>query len=109
MTGSGPFQRRHRVAITGAVAACCFVTLLTRLVHLQVAERPAYAARAEANRLRVVPPRGSAPQRKYPDKQRRLERLHGKDWRGVSWEREIPQFASPARAPLRQETERSLT
>ena len=49
------------MAVAGVLTVCCFVTLLTRLVHLQVAERPAYAARAEANRLRIVPleaPRG---------------------------------------------------
>lgn len=40
--------------VTAALSMVCFVALLTRLVHLQVAERPAYAARAEANRLRVV-------------------------------------------------------
>ncbi len=40
---------------TAGLSIVCFVTLVTRLVHLQVAERPAYAARAEANRLRVVP------------------------------------------------------
>ena len=43
------------MAVTGFLSVCCFLALLTRLVHLQVAERPAYAARAEANRWRVVP------------------------------------------------------
>jgi penicillin-binding protein 2 len=42
------------MAVTGVLSVCCFLALLTRLVHLQVAERPAYAARAEANRWRVV-------------------------------------------------------
>jgi penicillin-binding protein 2 len=43
------------------VTAVSLLTLSGRIVHLQVAERPAYAARAEANRVRVVPleaPRG---------------------------------------------------
>jgi penicillin-binding protein 2 len=43
------------MVVTGILSVCCFLALLTRLVHLQVAERPAYAARAEANRWRVVP------------------------------------------------------
>ena len=42
------------MVVVAVLTVCCFVTLLTRLVHLQVAERPAYAARAEANRLRIV-------------------------------------------------------
>jgi penicillin-binding protein 2 len=49
------------MAVTAGLSILCFVALVTRLVHLQVAERPAYAARAQANRLRVVPvepPRG---------------------------------------------------
>ena len=47
-------KRRRRMVLAGLVTVCCFATLLARLVHLQVAERPAYAARAEANRWRVV-------------------------------------------------------
>lgn len=43
------------MVVTAVLSVGCFLALLTRLVHLQVAERPAYAARAEANRLRVVP------------------------------------------------------
>ena len=54
MTGARRVRRR-RMLVTGFIAAACFLALLTRLVHLQVAERPAYAARAEANRWRVVP------------------------------------------------------
>ncbi len=53
--------RRRRMVVAGIATTCCFLALLTRLVHLQVAERPAYAARAEANRWRNVPveaPRG---------------------------------------------------
>ena len=47
-------SRRRRMVVTAALSVGCFLALFTRLVHLQVAERPAYAARAEANRLRVV-------------------------------------------------------
>jgi penicillin-binding protein 2 len=47
--------RRRRMVVVGILTVFCFSALLTRLVHLQVAERPAYAARAEANRLREVP------------------------------------------------------
>ena len=54
MNVAGRFRRR-RMLMTGFIATVCFLTLLTRLVHLQVAERPAYAARAEANRWRVIP------------------------------------------------------
>jgi penicillin-binding protein 2 len=43
------------MVVTAVLSVGCFLALFTRLVHLQVAERPAYAARAEANRLRVVP------------------------------------------------------
>jgi penicillin-binding protein 2 len=47
--------RRRRMVMVAILTVVCFSALLTRLVHLQVAERPAYAARAEANRLREVP------------------------------------------------------
>lgn len=45
---------RRRVALAGVVTASCFLTLFARLVDLQVAERPAWAARSEANRARLV-------------------------------------------------------
>ena len=45
---------RHRVAVAGWITATCLVTLFGRLVHLQVAEGSAYAARSEANRVRLV-------------------------------------------------------
>lgn len=47
-------RARRRVALAGMVTAACLLTLLARLVHLQVAERPAWAARSEANRARLV-------------------------------------------------------
>lgn len=53
--------RSLRLAYAGAVTAVCFATLFARLLHLQVVERPAYAARADSNRVRSVPleaPRG---------------------------------------------------
>jgi penicillin-binding protein 2 len=61
------------------VAAVCFLTLLTRLVHLQVAERPAYAARAEANRFRVVPV--EAPRGRILDRAGRVLVESGSAWR----------------------------
>jgi penicillin-binding protein 2 len=54
---TGPDARRpprSRVALAGMVTAACLLTLFGRLVDLQVAERPAYAARSEANRARVI-------------------------------------------------------
>ena len=53
---SGPARRvrRRRMVVAGILSVGCFLALFTRLVHLQVAERPAYAARAEANRWRVL-------------------------------------------------------
>jgi penicillin-binding protein 2 len=46
---------RRRLRVLGVVSGLCFVTLVGRMVELQVAERPAYAARAEASRDRRVP------------------------------------------------------
>ncbi|HYT39253.1 MAG TPA: penicillin-binding protein 2 [Acidimicrobiia bacterium] len=80
-------MRRRRVAVTGFVTACCFLTLLTRLVHLQVAERPAYAARAEANRLRVV--RLEAPRGRILDRAGRVLADSGAAWR-IRLDRRVP-------------------
>ena len=79
--------RRRRVAITGILAAACFLTLLTRLVHLQVAERPAYAARAAANRWRVVPV--EAPRGRIVDRGGRVLADTGPAWR-VRLDRRLP-------------------
>ena len=75
------------MAAVGVLTICCFVTLLTRLVHLQVAERPAYAARAEANRLRIVPvepPRG-----RILDRAGRVLADSGSAWR-IRLDRRMP-------------------
>lgn len=53
--------RPPRTALTGVVCALAFLALMGRLAHLQVAERPALAARAADNRVRslaVEAPRG---------------------------------------------------
>jgi penicillin-binding protein 2 len=75
------------VAVTGLVTACCFLTLLTRLVHLQVAERPAYAARAEANRWRVVPM--EAPRGRILDRAGHVLADSGSAWR-IRLDRRVP-------------------
>ena len=79
--------RRRRMAVAGMLTVCCFVTLLTRLVHLQVAERPAYAARAEANRLRVVPV--EAPRGRILDRAGRVLVGSGAAWR-IRLDRRVP-------------------
>ena len=71
--------RRRRMTVTGLVAAGCFLALLTRLVHLQVAERPAYAARAEANRWRLV--QVDAPRGRILDRAGRVLADTGPAWR----------------------------
>ena len=80
------------MAVVGAVTVCCFVTLLSRLVHLQVAERPAYAARAEANRLRIVPVEAS--RGRILDRAGRVLADSGAAWR-IRLDRRVP----PARRP----------
>jgi len=75
------------VAVTGILTAACFLTLLTRLVHLQVAEQPAYAARAAANRWRVVPV--EAPRGRIVDRAGRVLADTGAAWR-VRLERRLP-------------------
>jgi penicillin-binding protein 2 len=75
------------MAVTGFVTACCFLTLLTRLVHLQVAERPAYAARAEANQFRVVPL--EAPRGRILDRAGRVLAGSGAAWR-IRLDRRVP-------------------
>ena len=94
--GAAPARRlrRRRVALTGFVTACCFLTLLTRLVHLQVAERPAYAARAEANRWRIVPVEAS--RGRILDRAGRVLADSGSAWR-VRLDRRVP---VGGRAPL---------
>jgi penicillin-binding protein 2 len=79
--------RRRRMAVAGLLTVCCFLTLLTRLVHLQVAERPAYAARAEANRLRVVPV--EAPRGRILDRAGRVLADSGAAWR-IRLDRRVP-------------------
>ncbi|HEY4409041.1 MAG TPA: penicillin-binding protein 2 [Acidimicrobiia bacterium] len=76
---SGLVRRRRRMVVAGLVTVCCFATLLARLVHLQVAERPAYAARAEANRLRVVSL--EAPRGRILDRAGRVLADSGSAWR----------------------------
>ena len=73
--------------VAGLVTVCCFATLLARLVHLQVAERPAYAARAEANRLRVVPL--EAARGRILDRAGRVLANSGSAWR-VRLDRRLP-------------------
>jgi len=73
--------------VAGVVTVCCFATLLARLVHLQVAERPAYAARAEANRLRVVPL--EAARGRILDRAGRVLADSGSAWR-VRLDRRVP-------------------
>ena len=91
MRGSGGSAgrrvRRRRTAVAGVLTVCCFVTLLTRLVHLQVAERPAYAARAEANRLRIVPV--EAPRGRILDREGRVLADSGAAWR-IRLDRRVP-------------------
>jgi penicillin-binding protein 2 len=79
--------RRRRMAVAGVLTVCCFVALFTRLVHLQVAERPAYAARAEANRLRVVPL--EAPRGRILDRAGRVLADSGAAWR-IRLDRRVP-------------------
>ena len=78
---------RRRVGVAGVLTVCCFVTLLTRLVHLQVGERPAYAARAEANRLRIVPV--AAPRGRILDRSGRVLADSGAAWR-IRLDRRVP-------------------
>src|SRR5581483_8980571 len=80
-------RRRRRMAVAGLVTICCFATLLARLVHLQVAERPAYAARAEANRLRIVPL--EAPRGRILDRAGRVLADSASAWR-VRLDRRLP-------------------
>jgi len=75
------------MAVAGILTVCCFVTLLTRLVHLQVAERPAYAARAEANRWRIVPL--EAPRGRILDRAGRVLADSGAAWR-IRLDRRVP-------------------
>ena len=73
--------------VAAFVTMACFATLLARLVHLQVAERPAYAARAEANRLRIVPL--EAPRGRILDRAGRVLADSGSAWR-VRLDRHLP-------------------
>jgi penicillin-binding protein 2 len=75
------------MVVAGVLTVCCFLTLLTRLVHLQVAERPAYAARAEANRWRVVPL--DAPRGRILDRAGRVLADTGAAWR-IRLDRRVP-------------------
>jgi penicillin-binding protein 2 len=53
---------RRRVLVLGVVTVAVFATLFTRLGQLQLVQQPAYAARSQANRIRLVPveaPRGT--------------------------------------------------
>lgn len=79
--------RRRRMVMAAVVSVCCFTALLTRLVHLQVAERPAYAARAEANRLREVPV--EAPRGRILDRAGRVLADSGAAWR-IRLDRRVP-------------------
>jgi penicillin-binding protein 2 len=75
------------MVMAAVVSVCCFTALLTRLVHLQVAERPAYAARAEANRLREVPV--EAPRGRILDRAGRVLADSGAAWR-IRLDRRVP-------------------
>src|SRR5207302_6947185 len=91
--GAARRVRRRRVAVTGLVTACCFLTLLTRLVHLQVAARPAYAARAAANRWRGVPL--EAPRGRILDRAGYVLADSGSAWR-IRLDRRVPAARRPA-------------
>ncbi|HYH49716.1 MAG TPA: penicillin-binding protein 2 [Acidimicrobiia bacterium] len=79
--------RRRRMVAAALVTVSCFLTLFSRLVHLQVAERPAYAARAEANRLRELPI--EAPRGRILDRTGRVLADTGAAWR-VRLDRRVP-------------------
>jgi penicillin-binding protein 2 len=89
--GSGMSQarrvKRRRMVVAAVITIGCFLTLLTRLVHLQVAERPAYAARAEANRLREVPI--EAPRGRILDRSGRVLADSSAAWR-IRLDRRVP-------------------
>ena len=85
MSRRRPF--RQRVAYAGVVTAVCFATLFARLLHLQVVERPAYAARADANRVHVVPL--EAPRGRILDRAGRVLADHRPAYR-VSLRRSLP-------------------
>ena len=95
MTTYGPARRvrRRRMVVTGLLSVCCFLALLTRLVHLQVAERPAYAARAEANRWRAIPV--EAPRGRILDRSGRVLADSRSAWR-VRLDRRVPGGERPA-------------
>jgi penicillin-binding protein 2 len=76
------------MVVAAVVTVCCFTALLSRLVHLQVAERPAYAARAEANRLREVPL--EAPRGRILDRAGRVLADSGAAWR-IRLDRRVPE------------------
>jgi penicillin-binding protein 2 len=82
------------MVVTAVVTVCCFSALLTRLVHLQVAERPAYAARAQANRLREVPV--EAARGRILDRAGRVLADSGAAWR-IRLDRRLP---AAQRGPL---------
>jgi len=88
-SGGSPARRirRRRMVVVAVLTGCCFTALLTRLVHLQVAERPAYAARAEANRLREVPL--EAPRGRILDRAGRVLADSGAAWR-IRLDRRVP-------------------
>lgn len=79
--------RRRRMVVAAVLTVACFLTLLGRLVHLQVAERPAYAARAEANRLRGLPI--EAPRGRILDRAGRVLADTGAAWR-IRLDRRVP-------------------
>lgn len=85
--GTARRVRRRRMVVAAVVTAACFLTLFSRLVHLQVAERPAYAARAEANRLRELPI--EAPRGRILDRAGRVLADTGAAWR-VRLDRRVP-------------------
>ena len=87
VVSSGRRVRRRRMVVVAILTVFCFSALLTRLVHLQVAERPAYAARAEANRLRKVPV--EAPRGRILDRQGRVLADAGAAWR-IRLDRRVP-------------------
>ena len=121
--------RAPRTALVGVVCALAFLALLGRLFHLQVAERPALAARAADNRehaLLLEAPRGrildrngkvlvgnrtayrvalsrSVPERRRPALLRRLAPILGRSETDLALALEHPRVSPLAAIPLAED------
>ena len=126
---SWPRPGPPRTALVGVVCALAFLALLTRLLHLQVVERPALAARAADNRDRALPvpaPRGrildrngkvlvgnrmayrvaldrSVPEGRRPAVLRRLAPLLGRSEADLALALENPRVSTLAAIPLAED------